>query len=177
MKDIEPNPKLNKVAAGLLVLLAGPPLYFGFNSLTFLPPDQWTWSVVPLAVGGVILACAAYLWGKPPMNAARITFRDGGFCLETRQVFRGEKAFDLDWSDITEITKTDGGLYGGRSMRVFYGADGQQALFSPSWTASDSIRIMERFKASAQAAGYALDKETGFWKGLVRDRWVVRKSA
>ncbi len=108
------------------------------------------------------------------MNAARITFCEGGFRLETKQVFRGERAFDLMWSDITQITATNGSLYGGRWMRIHYGAGSDNAAFSPSWTNSDTFRIVDSFDASARAAGVLLEKEAGFWKGMVRDRWIVR---
>lgn len=175
MKDIEPNPKLNKVFAGLLALLAAFPLFLGFNSMTFLPPEEWTWSAVPIGIGVLILVPAALAWRRPPMNAARIVFHDGGFRLETRQVFRGEKTFDLSWSEVSEVSHTNGGLYGGRWIRVFHGPGKDNAMFAPAWTNSDAKEIIGQLEASAGAAGYVFERETGFWKGLVRERWIVRK--
>lgn len=177
MTNIEPNPKLNKILAGLICVFAVFPLYLGFYSMTFLPLEEWTWSAVPIAIGALILAAAVYAWRKPPINAARITFCEGGFRLEIRQVFRGERVFDLNWADISKITTANGGLYGGRWMRIFHGKGKENALFSPSWTNSDTVRIIERLDASAGAAGYTLDKEPGFWKSLVNERWLVRKTA
>lgn len=176
MKEIEPNPKLNKILAGLICLMAVLPLYLGFHSMTFLPPEEWFWSAVPIAIGALILLAAAYVWRRPPMNAARVTFHDGGFRLEVKQVFRGEKAFDLAWSDINEITATNGGLYGGRWMRIYYGAGRDNALFSPVWTTLDTLGIVERLEVSARNSGFFLEKQTGFWKRMVRDRWIVRKA-
>ncbi len=60
MKDIEPNPRLNKILAGLICVIAVFPLYLGFHSMTFLPPEEWSWSAVPIAIGALILAAAAY---------------------------------------------------------------------------------------------------------------------
>lgn len=174
MKDIGPNPNLNKAAAILIGFLAVFPLYFGFDTLTFLPMDEWGLSAVLIAIGGLILGGAAVLWRRRPMNAASLRFRDGGFTLETRQVFRGEKRFDLDWAEITEIKKINGGLYVGRSFHVMFAGGEECAMFAPAWTEVDSLVILERWKASAEEAGFILDETSGFWQKLTKERWTVR---
>ncbi|MGR3513949.1 MAG: hypothetical protein ACU0GG_14420 [Paracoccaceae bacterium] len=174
MKDIGPNPHLNKLAAILVGFFAVFPLYFGFDTLTFLPRDEWGLSAVLIAIGGLILGSAAVLWRRRPMNAASIRFRDGGFVLETRQVFRGEKNYDLDWSDITEIIKISGGLYVGRSFQLVFAEGARRALFAPAWTDTDSLVILKRLKESAHQAGFKLEKLSGFWRSLTKERWKVQ---
>ncbi len=176
-KDIRPTTTLNRKFAFAIAVIAALPLYLGVNSMTFLPRDEWTWSAVPLSIGLVLLMLAARAWFSPPMNTARITFRDRGFRMETKQIFRGERSFELDWAEIKSVAKYDGGLYGARSIRVWYGPGEDFALFAASWTDASGFEIIERFAASAEAAGYLLEKDVGFWKGLVRERWLVRERA
>ncbi|MEM7720420.1 MAG: hypothetical protein AAF222_14570 [Pseudomonadota bacterium] len=176
MKDIGPNRHLNKVLAGGLAVLAALPLYIGFNSMTFLPVDEWLFSAAPLAIGAVILALAIWVWRRPPINTAQLRFREGGFQLDTKQVFRGERHHDLGWVDIKEILHFNGGLYGGRSIRIITQSGSGPAWFASAWTDTAGLEIIARLTASAEAAGCTLEKEVGFWRGAVRDRWVVQKS-
>ena len=48
-----------------------------------------------------------------------------------------------------------------------------QALFAAAWTDTDTLEILRRFAASAEMAGFKLEKEAGFWRGLLRERWIV----
>ncbi|MEM6387293.1 MAG: hypothetical protein AAF718_13775 [Pseudomonadota bacterium] len=174
MKDIEPNPKLNKVLAGLISTLSIFPLYMGLHSLTFLRADDRLWALPPIGLGVIILMFARRIWRRPSRNQARILFRDGGFRLETRQVFRPDKDFDFAWTDIREITGHDVGLYGGRLFRIWYGNGKENAYFAPAWTNAESTEIVSRLSASADAAGFLLEKTGGFWSNLVRERWIVK---
>jgi len=175
MKDIEPNPKLNKVAAGLIAVLA---LYFFFLAYdTAKTVSEITWGVVAVlgGLGCILSSWALLLCRRPPINAARLRFRSNGVRLEIEKLFRASKAVDLDWADILKVTLRKGGRYGGRSIQLAYGRNNENIWFSPAWTACSSDEIIARLQASAEAAGFTFEKETGGVFALGQDCWAVVK--
>jgi hypothetical protein len=179
MKDIEPNLKLNKIAAGLIGILALYFLYLAYDTHTLVESTEWgfEWGMVAVLVGigGILVLYALLLLRVSPINAARLRFRSGGFRLETKQVFRGSKVVELDWADVTTVTLHNGGLYGGRSIEMVHGPAGEVAMFAPAWTNCSSQVVIDRLQASAEASGYVFEKETGGWRSLARERWTVTK--
>lgn len=176
MKDIGPNRHLNKILGACIGLIAALPFYFGVHSLTFLRPEDRGFSIVALVIAFAILAVAIWVGSRPPINAARLRFHAGGFRLETRQVLRGERSYNLNWAEITEILHTNAGLYGGRSIRIVTREGARPAWFAAAWTDTGGLEIISRLSASAEADGFSLEKEAGFWRGMVQDRWTVRKA-
>lgn len=183
MKDIEPNQNLNKVAAALIGVLASFFFYLAYNTHT-----TYVHTVVDsrdrafhagmlatlVAIGGILLLFALLLLRKPPINAARVRFRSGGFRLEIKRGFRGHKVSVLNWAEITTVTTRNGGLYsGGRSIHVAHGNAGEVAIFAQAWTDCSSVEIIKRLQASAKASGYTLEKEVVGWFAQSRERWTV----
>ena len=177
MKDIEPNPNLNKVAAGLIGMLALFFFYLAHDTYQLIRSDEWIFVAVLAGIGGILLLWALRLWRIPPVNTARLRFRSGGFRLEIKQVFRRNKDIDLDWADIRAITLENGGLYGGRCIRISHGHDKDVASFSPSWTRCSSREVIDRLMASAGTSGYQMEKVTGGWRSFVQDQWRLTKIA
>lgn len=172
-KDIGPNLKLNRTFAGLMLALGLCFVYIAYDITTYTQPSEWGFPAVPAAIALAAFGLAIRNWNRAPRNTARVQFRDGGFLLETRQVLRRDKSFDLDWSDIREINKHDHGLYGGRFFRIWYGTGRQSAMFHSMWTDTETLETLERFRASAEASGYGLEKQKAFFKNLKAERWVV----
>lgn len=187
MKDIEPDPKLNKIVAGLIGIVALYFLFLAYDTYTLvessLDPDprfermDWifTWSIVGglAGIGSLLILFALLLWRSPPINSARLRFRSGGFRLETKQLFRGRKAFDLDWADIKTVVLHNGGLFGGRHIKVAQGSSEKIARFAPAWTDCSSQEVIERLQASAEASGHTFEKVAGGWFSLGQDHWKV----
>ena len=177
MKDIEPNPKLNKIAAGLVGIFALYFFYLAYDTSTLVESNEWgfEWGVVAVlaGIGGLLMSYAIVLLRSSPINSARLRFRSGGFRLETKKVFRGSKVIDLDWADITTVTSRKGGRYRSQWIRVAHGRAGEVAMFSPAWTNCDSKVIIERLQASAKASDYMLEKEAGGWFAHRQERWTV----
>jgi hypothetical protein len=165
MKDIEPNLKLNKIAAGLIGILALYFLYLAYDTQTRVESTEWgfEWCIVAViaGIGGILALYALLLLRASPINVARLRFRSDGFRLETKRVFRGSKVFDLDWADITRVTSRDEGLYGGRSIHVAHGRAGDVAMLSTAWTECSSDDIIDRLQSSAEASGYRFYKVGG----------------
>ena len=173
LEDIGPNRHLNKWLGGAFFVIAALPLFIGLQPLTFLPRDQWGWAEVPVAIALVLIAIGVRFWMTRPINAATVTFRDHGFRLYVRQVFRGERQFDLNWTEISEVRKFDGGLYGGRLI-TFMDLDGRSIVgFSAAWTECSGHGVLERFEASAGAAGFRLEKRPMTLASVVQTRWTV----
>jgi len=173
MKDIEPNPHLNKIAAGLIGIMALSSLLIAYDNYTLMGSSEWPLAAVFVGMGSILLLHALRLLRSSPMNAARLRFRSDGFRLETKQVFRGSKVVELDWADVTTVTLHDASLYGGRSIKVVHGPAGDVAMFAPAWTNCSSEVVIDRLQASAEASGYMFEKETGGWRSLTRKRWTV----
>ncbi len=173
MTDIGPNPNLNKWLCGFVGLFAVLPLYFGVDSLSFLAPDARGFSYACIGLGAAMLAWAAWLWRRPPINAARITFRPGGFQLEARQVLRGARVSDLSWSRIEDVSIHDGGAYGGRTF-IIRTRDIGNVTFGAAWVSAPRETVMARLGESAEAAGYTLEKAPPTLASVVRTRWLVR---
>lgn len=174
--DVGPNERLSKVFALLMIALGLCFFVFAYDVTGYVRSEHWRFPVVPAAIGVVFFAIAWRSWGRPPKNTALISFRSGGFRLETRQVFRGEKTFELDWANIREVARIDNGLYGGRVLCITYGEKGETAMFHAMWTDTDTNEIVKRFQTSANAAGFQLKKKkTGFFRSLARDRWAVSR--
>ncbi len=176
MKDIEPNLKLNKSFASLIGILALFFFYLAYDTQTLVESDEWSFVAVLAGIGCVLVLCALLLWRRSPINAARLRFRPGGFLLETKQVFRGSRVVDLDWSDITTVTLRNGGLYSGRSIHLAHGRAGEVAMFSPAWTECSSNDIIDRLQASAEASSYTFDKVVGRSFGFIQESWTVTKT-
>jgi len=176
LTDIGPNTKLNVWMACLVALIAALPLYMGLEALTFLRPDDRGFAYVCLAIAALILVWASWIWRRPPMNAAEINFREGGFRLKTRQVFRGTKEFELRWDDIEHITEFNGGLYGGRSFIIRSGTKGK-AAFGMAWVDVASNIVLERFVESAGASGFVLEKTAPSLASMFQTRWNVHPDA
>lgn len=181
MKDIEPNPRLNKILAGLIGILALYFFYLAYDTHTLVESDEWgfEWGVVAVlaGIGGILVVLALRLLRRSPINAARLRFRSGGFRLETKQVFGSSKVFDLDWADITTVTLRNGGLYGGRTIRVAHGRAGEVAMFSPAWTECSSNDIIDRLQTSAEASSFTFDKVVGGSFGCILKTVVYRQES
>ncbi len=156
-------------------MIAALPLFLGLHPLTFLPRDQWDWAIIPVSIGLVFVALGVWFWRRRPINAASVTFRDMGFRLDVRQVFRGEGTYDVDWAGVGEVTKFDGGLYGGRQLS-FVGHDGRKiASFSAAWTDCSGGEVLNRLRASAEVAGYEFIKRPLSFASLFGTRWAVQR--
>lgn len=133
------------------------------------------WGIVALfsGIGSLLLLFALMLLRIPPINAARLRFRSGGFRLETKQVFRRGRIVDLDWAEVCKVSLHIGGLYGGSSIRMSHGRAGEVAFFSPAWTTCSSKEVIDRLMTSAEAAGFKLEKEAVGWKTFSQERWTV----
>ena len=173
MTDIGPNRHLNKWLGGGFFVIAALPLYLGLQPLTFLPSDQWGWAIIPVAIAAVLIALGVYFWRTRPINAASIAFHDTGVRLDVRQIFRGEREYDVDWADVTEVTKFDGGMYGGRLITLL--GDGRRpiASFSAAWTECSGATVLARLEASAEQAGFTFEKQPMSLASIVRTRWLL----
>jgi hypothetical protein len=173
MKDIGPNPRLNMVASALIGILAMFFFYLAYETYILIESDEWAFVAVLAGIGSILLLCALLFWRSPPVNAARLSFRSGGFQLETKQVFRRRKVFELDWADISTVSLHNGGLYGGRSIHLSHGRAGKVASFSPAWTNCSSKDVIDRLMTSAKASGYMLEKEAVGWRAVFLERWTL----
>lgn len=179
MQDIEANPKLNKILAGGIGVLALYFFFLAYDTHTLVESTEWgfEWGLVSVlaGIGGLLALLAFRLWRRAPINAARLHFRSGGFRLEIKKVFRGSEVFDLDWADITAVTLRNGGRYGGRSIHVAHGRAGEVAMFSPAWTECSSNEIIDRLQTSAEASNFTLERRVGGFFSLGKESWVVTK--
>lgn len=175
-QDVGPNLKLNAWIAILIAMTSALPLYFGLNSLTFLPPGQRSFSYTSLGIAAAIIVFALWVWRRPPINTAMVTFREGGFRLATRRPFLGRRQFDLGWAEIENISHYNGGAYGGRSFIIRSRTQGN-ASFGAAWVDVSSAVVLERFTLSATAAGFELEKTPLSLASVLRTRWKVRPVA
>ncbi len=171
MHDIGPNKKLNHLLAGFFGLIAVLPLYFGIDSLTFLPPGQRGFSYINLGLAALILGSSIWVLRRPPIAGAKLVFGHGGFEIEVRKPFRGKSGHDLKWSGIECITKWDaGGL--NKSFVIQTRTQGKIA-FSAAWVDTLPPVLIERLQDSAKEAGFSLEKQPFSLASVVKTRWVV----
>ncbi|MEO0693732.1 MAG: hypothetical protein AAFY90_12765 [Pseudomonadota bacterium] len=179
MQDIDPNLRLNKIAAAMMGVLAFLFFYVSYDMFVSYgaPTDQdsleWGLLAVPAGIGGILLLFAIVILQRPPINAARVRFRSGGFRLDAKQIFRPRQDIDLNWADVTAVTMHNGGLYGGRMIKVEQAPGNEIAKFAPAWTACSSNVIIDRLQASAEASGYTFKKEARSWFASTKERCLV----
>lgn len=179
MQDIEPNSKLNKIAAAMMGVLAffffymSYDMFVSYGAPTHQDTVEWGLLAVPAGIGSILLVFAILIFQRPPINAARVRFRSGGFRLEAKQIFRPRQDVDLNWADVTAVTAHNGGLYGGRMLKLEKAPGNEIAKFAPAWTACSSKVIIDRLQASAKASGYTFEKAARSWFASTKERWLV----
>ena len=159
------------VLAGLPAWIVGTALYHD-GLFSFLDwPSVFNWFALAAAtLGGIGL----YLIVTPQRVGGDITFHQGGFTVRLRQYVGKDQDHRFSWSEITSVEPFEIGRQKGITIRRVTGAK----LDLPTrFLNAPKAEVFSRLRASAEGAGYRLDK-TGGHNLLVSERqvWSARRA-
>jgi hypothetical protein len=177
-QNIGPARGINLLLAFCLLMLAAIPAWpvamviyhDGLHSFLDWPP-LFTWFTLAVAVLG---GGGLYLIFTPQRVGGDEFFHQGGFTVRLRQFFRKDQDHRLAWSQIATIEPFELGRQKGISIRSPNGAKLDVSVHLLNVSLREAFN---RLRASAEGAGYRLDK-TGGHTLIVSERqvWTIRRA-
>jgi hypothetical protein len=154
--------------AGFPAWIVGTALYYD-GLFSFLDwPALFNWMsllAAGLAGGGL------YLLLTPQRVGGNVIFHPGGFTVRLRLFFRRDRDLRLAWSEVAAIERLELGRHSSITLRR---QDGSKVEIPTRFLNVTPEEAVKRLNASAQGAGYRLERASGF-DLLVAERqvWTV----
>jgi len=174
-EDIKPARHINKLIGACLLAIAVMPmlpivavLYYD-GILSFLDwPSIFNWFA---ATAALLIGSGIYMIVTPQRVGAEVRFHQNGFHLRMRVYFRKTQEHDFTWSDIETVEHASAGT-NNDSVGVKT-KSGATATFPTKFTETTAQHALKKLRASAKAAGYRFERDSGF-NALIVSRTVWR---
>lgn len=174
--DIRQDRGLNRFAGILLIAMAvfpAIPIYSTIKHTGFSRLDEWPNVFYAMAMLSVVFVALGLrlIFVSRPLNAG-VTFHSGGFTIRARRSF-GMRDELYDWSEIVEVGLES---FGGHTGYFIRRTGGTKQTYAAVHMSLGQKEFLARLHASAEAAGYRLDKKGINLFLYEKQVWTVRQA-
>jgi hypothetical protein len=176
-EDIGPARWINKSLGICLLAMAafvgcpvGFAIYYDGIASVIDWPSLFNWLS---AIAAMFLVAGLYLAITPQRVGGDIFFREGGLTVRIRTFFRHDEEHHFGWADIIEVEIIEAARNNdGMTISL---KNGIKASFQTRYFEFGVAEILGRFRTSAEAAGYRLERMGGF-NALIIEKQTWRVS-